>query len=64
LDFPALEKYQNKEIKLKAAKMFMSDTNLLLLDSLHPSTVYRLDLEKAKIVEEWVFKILSNLTLY
>jgi hypothetical protein len=37
--------------------MFMSDTNLLLLDSLHPSTAYRLDLEKGKIIEEWVNKL-------
>jgi len=36
--------------------MFMGDTNLLLLDSLHPSTAFRLDLEKGKIVEEWVKK--------
>lgn len=54
LNLPAIEKYQNKEIRLKGAKMFMGDRNLLLLDSLHPSTAYRLDLEKGKIVEEWV----------
>ncbi len=54
LDLPALDHFGDKEIKLKGAKMFMGDTNLLLMDRLHPSSIYRYDLQKGKIVEEWV----------
>jgi len=38
----------------------MGDTNLLLLDTLHPSTAYKFDLQKGKIVEEWV-KFIKNI---
>lgn len=34
--------------------MFLSDTNMLLLDTKNPNCAYRFDLGKGKIVEEWV----------
>lgn len=56
MDLPELKSYDNKEINIIDAKMFMSDSNMLLLDSLHPTSAYRYDLSKGKIVEEWVKK--------
>ncbi len=45
--------YENKDINIKNAQMFYSDTNMLLLDEKNKNSAFRFDLGKGKIVEEW-----------
>lgn len=60
MDLPPLKKFEGKDINIMDAKMFLSDSNMLLMDSFHPSSAYRYDLSKGKIVEEWVYINLST----
>jgi hypothetical protein len=53
MNLPAVSEYDNK-VNIKNAKMFYSDTNMVFLDKDDPGKVYRYDLPKGKIVEEWV----------
>lgn len=52
-NLPAVLKYEDKNLDIKNAQMFYSDTNMILLDQNNPSSAFRFDLGKGKIVEEW-----------
>lgn len=52
-NLPAVAKYEDKDIDIKNALMFQSDTNMILLDKNNPNSVFRYDLGKGKIIEEW-----------
>jgi hypothetical protein len=54
MNLPAVVSYEDKNIDIKNAQMFNSDTNMILLDKNNKDTAYRYDLAKGKIVEEWV----------
>src|SRR5690606_29788476 len=52
-NLPAVVKYEDKDLDIKNAQMFYSDTNMILLDKNNPNSAFRYDLGKGKIVEEW-----------
>ena len=53
MNLPSVKEYDTN-VNIKNAKMFYSDTNMIFLDKDDPGKVYRYDLPKGKIVEEWV----------
>jgi hypothetical protein len=52
-NLPAVVQYKDKNINIKNAHMFSSDTSMMLLDNNNPGSVFRFDLGKGKIVDEW-----------
>jgi hypothetical protein len=52
-NLPAVVKYNDKDLDIKNAQMFYSDTNMILLDKNNPNSAFRYDLGKGKVVEEW-----------
>lgn len=54
MNLPAVTEYQDKTLNIKNAHMFKSDSNMIFLDKDDPKSVMRYDLEKGKVVEEWV----------
>ena len=42
------------ELNVAFSQMYLSDTNMMLLDKVNPNKAYRFDLGKGQIVEEWV----------
>jgi hypothetical protein len=51
---PPISGYSDKKIDVSAAQMYLSDSNMMLLDKVNPNWAYRFDLGKGKVVEEWV----------
>jgi hypothetical protein len=60
-NLPAVIKYEDKDLDIKNAQMFYSDTNMILLDQNNPSSAFRYDLGKGKIVEEWSAQDIKNI---
>ncbi len=54
MNLPAVAEFDNKNVDIKNAHMFYSDTNMIFLDKENPNSVFRYDLQKGTIVEEWV----------
>jgi hypothetical protein len=52
-NLPAVVQYEDKNLDIRNAQMFYSDTNMILLDQNNPNSAFRFDLGKGKIVEEW-----------
>ena len=59
MNLPSISTYKDKKLDITAAQMYLSDTNLMLLDRQNPGQAYRYDLTKGQVVEEWV-----NFNLY
>ena len=53
MNIPSVNEYNGKKIDLIGAKMFMSDTNMLLKDNINKESLFQFDIESSKIVEEW-----------
>ena len=53
MNIPSVNEYEGKKIDLNKAKMFMSDTNMLLKDKKNNNSLFQFDIEKGKIIEEW-----------
>ena len=53
MNIPSVNEYNGKKIDLIGAKMFMSDTNMLLKDNINKESLFQFDIESGKIVEEW-----------
>jgi hypothetical protein len=54
MNLPAVTEYDSKNVDIKNAQMFYSDSNMIFLDKENPNNVFRYDLQKGKIIEEWV----------
>jgi len=52
-NLPAVVKYEDKDLDIRNAQMFYSDTNMILLDKFNPNSAFRYDLAKGKIIDEW-----------
>ena len=54
MSLPAVKHYNTTtDISLKNGQMFLSDTNMLFLDTMNPNVIYQYDIPSAKIVSEW-----------
>jgi hypothetical protein len=53
-NLPTVATYEDKNIDVSNAHMFRSDHNMIFLDKNNPNSAFLYDLEKGKIVEEWV----------
>jgi hypothetical protein len=54
MNLPAVKEFEDKNVDIKNAHMFYSDSNMIFLDKENPNSVFRYDLQKGKVVEEWV----------
>ncbi len=59
-NLPAVTEYNDKQIDIKNANMFHSDTNMILLDKNNPNTAYQYDLAKGKVIDEWSAGAINN----
>jgi hypothetical protein len=60
-NLPAVLTYDNKDLDISEAQMFYSDTNMMLLDKNNKNSLFRYDLGKGKIVEEWTADEMKNI---
>jgi hypothetical protein len=57
MNLPAVTEFKDKNIDIKNAHMFYSDSNMIFLDKDNSNQVFRYDLQKGKVIEEWVNNI-------
>jgi hypothetical protein len=53
MDLPPVLDYEGNPINISRAKMYLSDTNMILQDKNNPKTLWQYDINTGKVVDEW-----------
>ena len=53
MDLPPVLDYDGNPINISKAKMYLSDTNMILQDKNNPKTLWQYDINTGKIIDEW-----------